>query len=71
MNKQEFRYEPVESFGMSMTSQRPWDVSALAGVEQLNGRVAMLGFAAALIGEWITGYGPAGQVIALLRWYLS
>jgi len=71
MNKQEFRYEPVESFGKSMTSQRPWDVSALAGVEQLNGRVAMLGFAAALIGEWPTGYGPAGQVMELLRWYLS
>ena len=71
MNKQEFRYEPVESFGKSMTSHRPWDVSALAGVEQLNGRVAMLGFAAALIGEWLTGYGPAGQVMALLRWYLS
>jgi hypothetical protein len=43
----------------------------LAGVERLNGRVAMLGFAAALIGEWLTGYGPAGQVLALLRWYLS
>ena len=71
MNKQEFRYESVESFGKSMTSQRPWDVSALAGVEQLNGRVAMVGFAAALIGEWLTGYGPAGQVMALLRWYLS
>ena len=71
MNKQEFRYAPVESFGKSMTSQRPWDVMALAGVEQLNGRVAMLGFAAALIGEWLTGYGPAGQVMALLRWYLS
>ena len=31
----------------------------------------MVGFAAALIGEWLTGYGPAGQVMALLRWYLS
>ncbi len=71
MNKQEFRYEPVESFGKSMTSQRPWDVSALAGVEQLNGRVAMLGFAAALIGECLTGYGPAGQVMSVLHWYLS
>ncbi|UPM50173.1 MULTISPECIES: chlorophyll a/b-binding protein [unclassified Synechococcus] len=71
MNKQEFRYEPVESFGKSMTSPRPWDVSALSGVERLNGRVAMLGFAAALIGEWLTGYGPAGQVMALVRWYLS
>ncbi|MGA0161411.1 MAG: chlorophyll a/b-binding protein [Vulcanococcus sp.] len=71
MNKQEFRYEPVESFGKSMTSQRPWDVSALKAVEQLNGRVAMVGFAAALVGEWRTGFGPAGQVLALVRWYLS
>jgi hypothetical protein len=30
----------------------------------------MLGFAAALIGELLTGHGPAGQVWALVRWYL-
>ena len=39
-------------------------------MELLNGRVAMLGFAAALIGEAITGLGPAGQLLAVLRWYL-
>ena len=39
-------------------------------MELLNGRVAMLGFAAALIGEVITGLGPAGQLLALLQWYL-
>lgn len=66
-----FHYEPGERFGEGLTSRRPWNVSALAAVERLNGRVAMLGFAAALLGEWISGYGPAGQVLALLRWYLS
>jgi hypothetical protein len=71
MAPQQFRYEPVEAFGRSMTSARPWNTSALEAVERLNGRVAMLGFAAALIGEWISGHGPAGQVIALVRWYLS
>ena len=62
---------PVEAFGESLTSRRPWNVQALASVERLNGRVAMLGFAAALIGELISGHGPAGQVVALVRWYLS
>lgn len=71
MAPEEFHYEPVEAFGRSMTSPRPWNTSALERVERLNGRVAMLGFAAALIGEWITGHGPAGQVIDLVRWYLS
>lgn len=66
-----FRYEPGERFGEGLTTRRPWNVSALAGVERLNGRVAMVGFMAALLGEWITGYGPAGQVLALLRWYLG
>ena len=66
-----FRYEPLERFGEGLTSRRPWNTTALAGVERLNGRVAMLGFAAALIGELISGHGPAGQLLALLRWYLS
>lgn len=66
-----FRYEPGERFGEGLTTSRPWNVSALAAVERLNGRVAMVGFAAALLGEWLTGHGPAGQVLALLRWYLS
>jgi hypothetical protein len=66
-----FRYEPGERFGEGLTTARPWNLSALAGVERLNGRVAMVGFIAALVGEWLTGHGPAGQVLALLRWYLS
>ena len=66
-----FAYEPLEKFGEGLTTRRPWNVEALRHVEQLNGRVAMLGFLAALIGEWISGYGPAGQVVALVRWYLS
>lgn len=66
-----YHYEPVEKFGEGLTTNRPWNTGALAGVERLNGRTAMVGFAAAVIGEWITGYGPAGQVMALIRWYLS
>ncbi|MCS5705323.1 chlorophyll a/b-binding protein [Synechococcus sp. FGCU-3] len=71
MTDKPFQYEPVERFGEGLTTARPWNQSALVRVERLNGRVAMLGFAAALIGELITGHGPAGQVLALLRWYLS
>lgn len=66
-----FQYEPVERFGASMTSPKPWNTKALAGVELLNGRVAMLGFAAAIAGELLTGKGMVGQLTALLRWYLS
>ncbi|MEB3265786.1 MAG: chlorophyll a/b-binding protein [Cyanobacteriota bacterium] len=66
-----FRYEPHERFGEGLTSRRPWNTKALAAVEQLNGRVAMLGFAAALVGERLTGHGPAGQLLDVLRWYLG
>ena len=66
-----FQYEPLERFGEGLTTRRPWNATALAGVERLNGRVAMLGFAAAVIGELLTGHGPAGQLLALLRWYLG
>ena len=69
--KQDYIYEPLEAFGEGLTTRRPWNTTALEGVERLNGRVAMLGFAAAVLGEWLTGYGPAGQLVALLRWYLS
>jgi hypothetical protein len=65
-----FQYEPLERFGEGLTSRRPWNTAALEAVERLNGRVAMLGFAAALIGEWISGHGPAGQVLAMLRFTL-
>jgi hypothetical protein len=71
MTKEAFRYEPVERFGASMTSARPWNTRALAGVELLNGRVAMLGFAAALIGELLTGQGMVGQLKLLLAWFLG
>jgi len=71
MTKEAFRYEPVERFGASMTSSRPWNTRALAGVELLNGRVAMLGFAAALIGELLTGQGMVGQLKLLLAWFLG
>ena len=66
-----YRYEPLEAFGESLTTRRPWNTQALVGVERLNGRVAMLGFVAALIGERLSGVGPAGQVLAALHWYLN
>jgi hypothetical protein len=67
----DYLYEPVEKFGEGLTTSRPWNQSALAGVEQLNGRVAMLGFAAALVGEVLTGKGIVGQLAAMLRWVLG
>ena len=71
MPEESYRYEPLERFGEGLTTRRPWNTAALAQVERLNGRVAMIGFAAAVAGELITGHGPAGQVLALLRWYLA
>lgn len=71
MTQDAFRYEPVERFGASMTNPRPWNTRALAGVELLNGRVAMLGFAAAVIGELLTGQGMVGQMKLLLAWVLG
>jgi hypothetical protein len=70
-DKEGFLYEPVERFGESMTSPKPWNKAALAGVELLNGRMAMLGFAAAIAGELLTGKGMVGQLAAMLRWYLG
>lgn len=66
-----FRYEPVERFGEGLTTERPWNVGALAGVERLNGRVAMLGFLAAVLGERLTGAGIVGQLALMLRWLLG
>ena len=65
-----FLYEPVERFGESMTTAKPWNAKALQGVELLNGRAAMVGFAAALIGELLTGKGMVGQLGLMLQWYL-
>ncbi|MCT0217439.1 high light inducible protein [Synechococcus sp. CS-1329] len=71
MSSDNFRYEPVEKFGEGLSTSRPWNTTALAGVELLNGRVAMLGFSAAIVGEWLTGQGIVGQLGAVLAWYLS
>ena len=71
MEKDQFRYEPVEKFGEGLTTSRPWNTKALASVELLNGRVAMLGFLAAILGEWLTGQGMVGQLGLWLRWYLG
>ena len=70
-NDDGYRYEPVERFGASMTNPRPWNRSALAGVELLNGRVAMLGFLAAIVGELFTGEGIVGQLALGLRLLLG
>ena len=69
MEKDQFRYEPVEKFGEGLTTSRPWNTKALASVELLNGRVAMLGFVAAILGESLTGQGMVGQLGLWLRWY--
>jgi hypothetical protein len=66
-----FHYEPLERFGEGLTTSRPWNVAALAGVERLNGRVAMLGFLAAIVGELLSGRGIVGQLALLLRWLLG
>jgi hypothetical protein len=71
MEKDQFRYEPVEKFGEGLTTSRPWNTKALAFVELLNGRVAMLGFMAAILGEGLTGEGMVGQLGLWLRWYLG
>ncbi len=54
-----------------MTSARPWNYAALDAVERLNGRAAMIGFTAAVIGELITGNGVVGQLKSLVIWYLN
>ena len=71
MSRPAFRYEEPERFGESRTPARPWNRSALTDVERLNGRVAMLGFLAAVVLEKATGLGIAGQLGAALRWYLQ
>jgi len=71
MDKDQFLYQPLEKFGEGLTTSRPWNTQALAGVELLNGRVAMLGFLAAIVGEWLTGQGIVGQLTLVLRWYLG
>ena len=71
MSKTRYQYEQTERFGESLTTSRPWNRHALTGVELLNGRAAMLGFMAAVLGEVWTGQGIVGQLNGVLRWYLS
>ena len=71
MTRQAFKYETPERFGESLTTARPWNRSALAQVELLNGRAAMLGFMAAILVERVTGYGIVGQLMGVVRWYLD
>jgi hypothetical protein len=62
---------PIEKFGEGLTTARPWNIAALEGVERLNGRVAMLGFLAAVSGEAISGEGILGQLRRILGWLLG
>ena len=71
MTRPAFQYEQPERFGESLTTARPWNKSALTFVERLNGRAAMVGFSAAVLGELFTGQGIVGQVTGVVRWYLE
>ena len=71
MTRRAFLYEQPERFGESLTTARPWNTSALASVERLNGRAAMVGFMAAVAGELVSGKGIVGQLTAVVRWYLE
>ena len=71
MTRPAFQYEKSERFGESLTTARPWNQSALTFVERLNGRAAMVGFSAAVLGELFTGHGIVGQLTGVVRWYLE
>ena len=71
MTRPAFQYEQPERFGESLTTARPWNQSALTFVESLNGRAAMVGFSAAVLGELLTGNGIVGQLTGVVRWYLE
>ena len=71
MTRPAFQYEQPERFGESLTTARPWNQSALTFVERLNGRAAMVGFAAAVLGELLSGQGIVGQLTGVVRWYLE
>ena len=70
-DEQDYKYEPVERFGKSMTSNIPWNLSKLRSVELINGRFAMLGISLAVIGELATGKGALAQLGMILSWYMS
>ena len=71
MTRPAFQYEQPERFGESLTTARPWNHSALTFVERLNGRAAMVGFSAAVLGELFTGQDIVGQLTGVVRWYLE
>ena len=71
MKKPDYVYQPVEKFGEGLTTNLPWNVKALQEVELLNGRVAMLGFMFALVGELLTGKGIIGQLLWIAGWFLG
>ena len=71
MTRPALQYEQPERFGESLTTARPWNKSALTFVERLNGRAAMVGFSAAVLGELLTGQGIVGQLTGVVRWYLE
>ncbi|QNJ29121.1 high light inducible protein [Synechococcus sp. A15-24] len=71
MTRPAFQYEQPERFGESLTTARPWNQSALTFVERLNGRAAMVGFSAAVLGELFTGQDIVGQLTGVVRWYLE
>ncbi|RNC93094.1 MAG: high light inducible protein [Synechococcus sp. YX04-3] len=71
MTRPAFQYEQPERFGESLTTARPWNKSALTFVERLNGRAAMVGFSAAVLGELFTGQGIVGQLTGVVCWYLE
>ena len=71
MTRPAFLYEQPERFGESLTTARPWNQSALTFVERLNGRAAMVGFSAAVLGELLTGQGIVGQLTGVVHWYLE
>ena len=71
MSDKGFKYEKPEKFGASLTTKRPWNISRLVAVEQINGRVAMVGFFSAVVGELLTGQGMIGQIKSYLSWYMT
>ena len=71
MTRAAFLYEQPGRFGESLTTARPWNQSGLTFVERLNGRAAMVGFSAAVLGELLTGQGIVGQLTGVVRWYLE
>ena len=71
MEEQKYVYQPLEKFGEGLTTNRPWNITALQQVELLNGRIAMLGFMAGLIAELLTGRGILSQLLWIGGWFLG